>query len=362
MSPNESTAAAAPEETDRTVIGRAPGRVNLIGDHTDYNDGLAMPMAIQLGAEVYFTENGTDRLLIYTSIDATPADLPLDLAFDHRAIDDVEPHWARLPAAVAAQCRPDSGGVARLTSDLPVGAGLASSAATCVALAVSFGVDPEPRIVARMCQRAEELVGASIGLMDPMVSVAGRAGHALVIDFADLSIEPVAVPDDVEVVVVHSGVDRQLARSPYAARRAECEAAAIELGIPLGRAELADVPGIHDPILRRRARHVAGECERVRAFTEAFRSSDVATAGKLMSESHRSMSEDFEASLPVVDRLVADLSARPGVYGARMTGGGFGGCVVTLAVPGALDPASFRTPAWRVRAVDGASRRSGPAV
>jgi len=339
----------------RTVVARAPGRVNIIGDHTDYNGGLALPVAIDLATEVQYTENESERLLLYTTLVAGACDLPLDIPFAPRTICRIEPSWGRLVAAVAALARPERGGVGRITSTLPVGAGLSSSAAFAVSLAAAFGVERTARAMAMLCQRAEGAVGSDVGLMDYLVSVAGRAGHALFIDFDSLSIEEVAIPDDVELMVVHSGVSRLLERTPYAARRAECEAAAIELGYPLGQAEAADLPGILDSVLRRRARHVVTECARVRSLVQALGQKDLVTAGNLMAESHRSLADDFDASTPEVDALVHELAAQPGVYGARMTGGGFGGCVVALTVPNALDPDAWPGRAWRVVPSDGLS-------
>lgn len=346
--------------THRVLVARAPGRVNLVGDHTDYNGGLALPMAIDLVTEVHLTENGSGRLLLLSTLDAEPADLPLDLPFDPRALGTVTPSWARLAAAVVAQARPPHGGIGRITSTVPVGAGLSSSAAVTVALATAFGAAGPPEVVARLCQRAEAAVGADVGLMDQLASVAGRAGHALLIDFSTLAIEQVPMPGDAEVVVVHSGVARVLERTPYAARRAECDAAAVELGHPLGQAEAADLPGIRDPVLRRRTRHVVTECERVRSFTGALAAGDLVGAGQLLRESHRSLTEDFAASVPEIDALVGELAARPGVYGARMTGGGFGGCVVALCEPGALDPEDWPGRAWRVMPAEGASLQVEP--
>jgi galactokinase len=332
----------------RTVVARAPGRVNLIGDHTDYNAGLALPVAIDLTTDVQFTENDSERLLLYTTADETPCELPLDMPFTPRAIDAVEPSWGRLPAAIAALARPARGGIGRITGTLPVGAGLSSSAALAVALAAAFGVEPAGWSMAALCQRAEAAAGADVGQMDYLASASGREGHALLIDFARSDIVEVPVPSELELVVLHSGVTRRLRATPYAARRAECEAAAVELGRPLGEAEPLDIPGILDPVLRRRARHVVTECGRVRDMAAAFAAGDLVTAGALALESHRSLSEDFDVSLPEIDALVAELAARPGVYGARMTGGGFGGCVVAFAGRGAIDPELWPGRAWRV--------------
>jgi galactokinase len=346
---------AAGASPPRTLSAQAPGRVNLIGDHTDYNDGVALPMAIDLRTEVTFTENDSDRLLLYSAIDPAPVSIPLGLAADPSAIGAVQPAWGRLAAAVAALAAPGRGGVGRLSSSLPAGAGLSSSAAMAVALALALGSRGTPLATARLCQQAEALVGNEVGLLDPLAIAAGEADHALVIEFGRVSVTPVALPADLEVVVVHSGLSRELAHTPYAARRAECAAAALELGSPLGKAEMADVTGMIDPVLRRRTRHVVTECQRVRQFAEALRSDDMELVGALMAEGQHSLSADFEVSTPEVDALVEAIVRRPGVHGARMTGGGFGGCVVALTEPGAYAPATWPEQCWVVRASDGAS-------
>jgi galactokinase len=222
-----------------------------------------------------------------------------------------------------------------------------------VALARALGAEGDPIVIATLCQRAEAAAGSAVGLMDPLVSMAGRRGHALLVDFSTLRWEPVAMAGT-ELVVVHSGITRTLADSPYAERRAECAAAAREIGIPLGRATMADVDTLRDPTLRRRSRHVVTECARVRTVARLLRDGDPAGAGRVLSDSHRSQAEDFAASNAVVDQLVELLVATPGVHGARMTGGGFGGCVVALADPGAVELARFGGRALRVEPSDGA--------
>jgi len=339
----------------RTVIARAPGRVNLIGDHTDYNEGVALPMAIDLVTTVTFTEDGSDRIVISTALDPRPAEFPLDVSFDPDELAAITPGWAAFAAAVASQARPHVGGVVGVRSSVPVGAGLSSSASYSVALAMAFGVEAPPAIFARLCQRAEAAVGIDVGLMDPMVVAGAEAGHAMLIDFSDLRFEQVRVPGDAEVVVIHSGQHRQLVGTPYGARRAECSAAAHQLGFPLGQAEEADVPGIMDPVLRRRTRHVVTECRRVHAFAEALGRDDLGAAGTIMAESHRSLVDDFESSTPEIDELIDRLVSTAGVHGARITGGGFGGCVVALTEPGALDPRRWPGRAWRVTAAAGAT-------
>jgi galactokinase len=343
---------ADPPESRRAGAVRAhsPGRVNLIGDHTDYNDGLALPMAVDLGTTVTFVADGGGRLVLRSSHDPDPADVDTHLPLDTEVLGALEPHWARYVAAISSVVRPPSGGTGTVLTTLPVGAGLASSAALEVALALALGCGDDPVSLARACQHAEQVAtGVPTGIMDQLVVSAATEGCALLIDFADLSMEPVAMPGDAEVVVVHSGETRSLDRSAYAQRRAECDMAARGLG-PLGQVDAQVAAAIPDPLLRRRARHVAGECERVRWFTTALRAGDLAEAGTIMSASHASLAGDFEVSTPALDSLVAMLTSQPGVFGARLTGAGFGGCVVALTEPGALDVDAFGTRAWRVQA------------
>jgi galactokinase len=334
----------------RTATG--PGRVNLIGDHTDYNQGLALPMAIGLGVTVEFRREDRREIEVTSTAFESGVILPLDGSADPETLALLEPRWSRLVAAMVALARPEWGGSLRIHSTLPVGSGLSSSAALSVALAEVFGVSGSPSVVARLCQEAEHRLGIPIGAMDPLVCAGGRRGHALLIDFSTLGTEQVPVPVDAEVVVVDSGLPRSLDRSPYAMRVAECQAAEAVVG-PLGLAGDADLIGLRDPLLRRRARHVVTECRRVRGMAEAFLGDDLPAAGALMNESHRSLATDFEVSTPDLDDLVETLGRRAGVFGVRMTGAGFGGCVVALSRPGAIDPDSLATRAWKVEASDG---------
>jgi galactokinase len=309
-----------------TVRAFAPGRVNLIGDHTDYTGGLALPMAVEWGTTVEVTPGGT-RVELASSEKREPAVVELDVA-DPRA---VEPAWARYVAGVVAVVRPPRGARGTVSTTLPVGAGLSSSASLEVAVALALGFEGTPMELALACQRAEHLAsGVPSGVMDQLASVLGRPGHGLLIDFSSLEVTSVPVPSDVDVIVVHSGQARALAGSAYAERRAQCEAAAEVIG-PLREATVDDVDRLDDPLLRRRARHVVPENGRVLDFATRLAEGDLAGAGRLMAASHASLAGDFEVSTPALDALVAELSAAPGVYGARLTGAGFGGCVVALA-------------------------------
>ncbi len=325
------------------MLARAPGRVNLIGDHTDYTGGLVLPMAVDLATTVEGTAGGDQVRLTSENLEG-PAVVPLDVAEPSA----YQPAWARYVAGVVAVVRPARGFTGQVATTLPVGAGLSSSAALEVAVALALGFQGSALELALACQRAEQLAsGVPCGVMDQLASAAGVAGHALLIDCTALTVTPVPIPEDVEVVVVPSGEVRQLAGSAYADRRAQCETAIAVIG-PLTEATLEDVARVRDPVARARARHVVSENQRVRRMATALAEGDLETCGSLMAASHESLRTDFEVSTPRLDALVTELMATPGVYGARLTGAGFGGCVVALTMPGALGGG------WPVRAVGGA--------
>jgi galactokinase len=305
-----------------TVV--APGRVNLIGDHTDYVGGLAMPCAINL-AVTATVERGGDRV-----------DLTSDATAEHAsfALADTDTEdgtaWTRLVHAVAALVRPTTGVTGRLTTTLPIGTGLSSSAACTIALCLAFGFEGEPRDLVLLAQSAEQrATGVPCGTLDQLAIVHGVAGHACVVDAQELTATPVPVPSGIAIVVVSSGHNRALTDTPYAQRRMEAEAAMEALG-GLENATEANANMLADPTLRRRARHIVSENARVRAMSDAFAASDARAAGALMRESHASLSKDAEVSTHDLDSLVDALSTRHGVYGARLTGAGFGGSAVAL--------------------------------
>ena len=301
----------------------APGRVNLIGDHVDYTGGLVLPMAIDMRTVIDFTSS--------ESVTLRSNDAEGTVAFAPGAPYDpgLEPSWGRYVAAVASVMDSPRGFDGRVSTTLPVGAGLSSSAALEIAAALALGFDGDARDLALLCQRAEHLAtGVPTGIMDQLSIASARAGHATMIDCADLAVTHVPVPDDV-TVLVRFVAHRTLVGSAYADRVAECAAAEREVG-PLRSATLDDVARIADDVVRARAHHVVTENERVIAFATALTAGDLTTAGRLMTESHLSLSRDYHVSTTQMDAAVAELNATPGVFGARMTGGGFGGCVVAL--------------------------------
>ena len=329
-----------------TVEARAPGRVNLIGDHTDYTGGLVLPMAIDRWTTVRGERFG-DVVALRSEHEPLDVEVPLDVV-DPAGVD---PPWGRYVAGVVAEARPPFGLSGRVASTVPVGAGLSSSAALEVAVALALGVEGSPLAIAGLCQRAEQRAsGVPCGIMDQLASVAGVEGAALLIDCHTLDVRSVPLPPttEAEVVVVHSGVTRSLAGSAYAERARQCANAERIIG-RLRAATLDDVERISHPIVRARARHVITENERVGRFAAALVAGDLDAAGALMLASHASLRDDFEVSTPELDDLVARLSAVPGVFGARLTGAGFGGCVVALARPGVVQEG------WVVRPVAGAS-------
>lgn len=330
----------------------APGRVNLIGDHTDYTGGLVLPMAIDRYTEIHFHREG-DRVRLSSNDDPVPVDLPLHIddtsGVGPSGLDPggVEPAWGRYIAAVVDEVRPTVGIRGHVTSDIPIGAGLSSSASLEVATALALGFGGTSRELAELCRRAEHrATGVPTGIMDQLVIAAGVHGHALLIDCHDLAVQPVAVPDEAEIVVQFVA-HRTLVGSPYAARVAECSAAEAEIG-PLRQATAEQAATIADPVVRARALHVVGENARVRACAAALATGDLTAAGRLMVESHASLRDLYGCSTAAMDEAVERLCATPGVHGARMTGGGFGGCVVALTEPAAL------TTGWVVRPVGGA--------
>jgi galactokinase len=322
----------------------APGRVNLIGDHTDYTGGLVFPMAIDRGVTIAY-ERGGSRIRLDSDAEAETVDLDLPITVDPTS---VTPRWGTYVAAMARELAASDGVTGSVSSTIPSGAGLSSSAALECAVGLALGFDGSPTDLALTARRAEHAAtGVPTGIMDQLCIASARSGHATLIDCSTLAVTHVAVPEDVEVVVEFVA-HRTLVGSAYADRVAECARAEEVLG-PLRLAELdAVAEAALDDVTRRRARHVVTENDRVRRFADAIAAGDHAEAGRLMTASHASLRDDFETSTPAMDAAVDRLVHSPGVFGARMTGGGFGGCVVALAEPGSLRSG------WVVRPVDGA--------
>jgi galactokinase len=311
-------------------VFRAPGRVNLIGEHTDYNDGFVLPLAIDLECTVRARPRD-DGLVTARSLDVAGAlELPADGSADPGSVRGWGRHAASLLRVLGARGRPAAGIDAVVSSTVPVGAGLSSSSALEVGLAVALCDAARFELpaleLARACQESEILAtGVPGGIMDQVASICGREGCALLIDCRSLAVEPIPIPDDLAVIVVHSGTSRSLGGTAYAERRAECERVAAALGLAsLRDARLDQVAG--EP----RARHVVSENERVLEAVTALRGRDGERVGELMRASHASLRDDYEVSTPALDSLVAALEAA-GALGARLTGAGFGGCVVALA-------------------------------
>jgi len=321
------------------AIASAPGRVNLIGEHTDYAGGLVLPFAIDLRCAVAVSPAAHDRLELVAS------DLDEGVALDVTTLVSEEGErasrgWWRFVAAVAHELR-DAGCSPRgarfaIASDVPMGAGLSSSAAFEVALAtamqVLWGCSLGPLKTAELCRQAEHrAVGVPCGSMDQIASVMGRAGHVLRIDCASLDVTPLPLrlPDDAWLMVIDSGVKRELADGEYAKRVAACEAARIAMGVEfLGRAAFADLerarPGLTDEQARC-ATHVITETDRVRKTVDAFARGDWPEAGRLLNASHDSLRDVYRVSCEELDVLVDAARTVPGVQGARLTGAGFGG-------------------------------------
>jgi galactokinase len=333
----------------------APGRVNLIGEHTDYNGGFVLPMAIErytVIAAAPADAGDAPRLRLHSEAVSASVDIALDTP--QRRSD---PPWSNYVRGVVAGFQrrgtPIPPLCALLASDVPLGAGLSSSAAlevaTATLLEAATGAMLDPVDKARLCQNAEhEFAGVPCGLMDPLVCILGEEEGPLLIDCRSGVSRSVSIGDPtVSILVVDSNVRHSLGEGAYARRRAECESAARELGV----SSLRDAtPAMVDtarsalgPVLHRRARHVVTENARTLAAAEALEAGSMQSAGALFYESHQSLRDDYEVSCEELDVLVdtaRDLGERAGVYGARMTGGGFGGCTVHLVKTDQVDAVS----------------------
>lgn len=316
-------------------IYRAPGRVNLIGEHTDYNLGFVLPVAIDLACYTASAPNRDGMLRVSSQNFRQGREWPIE------KVAELKPsgHWTDYVVGVARQLSPDRGRNVMIDSTVPVGAGLSSSAALEVSVALAMGWNGElPSVeLAKLCRRAEnDFIGLPSGIMDQYVSVFGREKAAVKIDCRSLECEFVELPAGVALVAVNSMIKHELGNSAYKQRVAECATAAeaIRARHPevhsLRDSTSEQLSLINDPVARRRARHVVSENARVLDFIQACHGCDLAEMGRLLVESHRSLQQDYEVSCRELDFLVDTALSIPGVYGARMTGGGFGGCTINL--------------------------------
>jgi galactokinase len=372
--------------SEPAIVSSAPGRVNLIGEHTDYNEGWVLPAAIDRRAFVAASPRpSTVVTLRADDLDQSTTFRLTEISGRSDRAGQPLPAWALYPAGIAYSLQQAGhrlvGLDAVVASDVPIGAGLSSSAAVEVAFAQAWcalsGLDLDQLTLARLCQQGEnEYVGVRCGLMDPFAALFGRQDCALWLDTRDASWEPVDLPAELALVVADSGVRHALGTSAYNDRRRECEEAARQLarwlpGVSALRdvtpAQLEKVGGrLPDP-LGRRARHVVEECDRVRRAVECLRAGDYGGLGQVLQASHASLRDSFEVSHPDVDLLVALANRSIGCYGSRLTGAGFGGSTISLVARNqamtfaedlvrAYDAATGRTSqAWVCRASDGAT-------
>ncbi|NHK26398.1 galactokinase [Parvularcula flava] len=328
------------ERTDYRTVQTVPGRVNIIGEHTDYNGGAVLPALVNRSITVTVSLNAGERLCIHSSTFGETKNRPTRFSRDG--------HWSDYVAAVFAFLSDNglfSGGAdISLESDIPAGTGLSSSAAllvACLKAARDLSVfDVSDKTIALWAQQIEnKFLGVPCGIMDQMAVALGEPGNALFLDTRTLQVEQVPLPDGHTIAVCHSGIQRRLDEGRYAIRRAECEEGKKLLGEPnpclMGDETFERALALATPI-NRRMRHQRTEHIRVLKAVDAMRAGDVDTLGRLMDESHVSMRDDFEITHPVLDGMV--LRARQhGALGSRMTGGGFGGCFVSL-VPDNIFP------------------------
>jgi galactokinase len=341
------------------LVARAPGRVNLIGEHTDYNDGFVLPCAIG-PATMVAAGARTDSEVRIIAADFAGATDAFDLSAPITA-NAAQPWADYVRGMVEALLKAGhklTGADLAIAGNLPQGAGLSSSASLEVAVGRAMlalaGITPDLTALARTAQAAEcDFVGTKCGIMDQLISARGKNGHALLIDCRSLELTDVSIPKDIAIMIVHSGVSRGLVDGAYNERHAQCEAAARAMNVAALRD--ADIDMLEaarlDPITHARARHVITENQRTLDAAAALASADLPTLGRLMAESHASMRDDFAITVPPIDALVALLQSAIGEQGgARMTGGGFGGaCVAILPAHRVADvraavEAGYKTP------------------
>lgn len=308
----------------------APGRVNLIGEHTDYTGGLVFPMAIDRWTTIDY-EVTTSGIVLDSADEDGTVSFTLGQPFDAA----MTPSWGRYVSAVASLMDSPRSISGHISTSIPVGAGLSSSAALEIAVALALDCELPPTELAQMTRRAEHLAtGVPTGIMDQLCITSARQGHGALIDCTTLAVRHIPIPTDVKIVV-RFVAHRTLVGSAYADRVAQCATAESIIG-PLRNAAMSDIAKIDNKIIRARASHVVSENERVLDFSSALEEGDYHTAGFVMTDSHTSLSNDFAVSNSQMDQAVRDMCATPGVFGARMTGGGFGGCIVALCEPDAV--------------------------
>jgi galactokinase len=369
---------------------QAPGRVNLIGEHTDYNDGFVLPCAIDYRTVIAVTARSDRQVRVVAAdyghaVDTFDLDAPITphptlqwANYVRGTVKMLAEHLAPLGLALR-------GADLAIAGNVPQGAGLSSSASLEVAVGQAFkallGLEDADGVsqtdLALIAQRAENrFVGVNCGIMDQLISARAEAGHALLIDCRSLSGQPVHLPESVAVMIVHSRVRRGLVGSEYNTRRAQCEAAARHYGVAALRdvdvAQLVRDRGTLDEVVFRRARHIVTENARTVDAADALAAGDLVRLGELMAASHDSMRDDFEITHPAIDQLVEIAQRAVGHEGgARMTGGGFGGCIVVLLPDGRIPDvqaaieAAYRSPEgepptiWVSHAATGAGPRAG---
>jgi galactokinase len=343
-------AAVFPQNPNSPKLFRAPGRVNLIGEHTDYNDGFVMPAAIDFDIRVACANNNSRNLTVHSLQEKQTVELSLD---------DTNPRprhdWSDYVRGVQIQLANAGvvvpGAEMLIDGQVPIGAGLSSSAALEVASALALldvsGGTLDRVALAKLCQRAEnEFVGAPCGIMDQFASANGRAGHAMLLDCRSLNVTYVPVHESLALIICNTMVKHSIGAGEYGKRRAQCEEC-----LRLFQSFRPEVRSLRDvtaedlqrhgaalaDVLFRRAKHVITENARVLAAAEAFKRNDFEQVGQLMYESHASLRDDYEVSCAELDLMVDIARSIPGVYGSRMTGGGFGGCTISLVEKSAAD-------------------------